>query len=31
MKGIYWQTLTFKKKCDLPNESKLHIIQLQAV
>ena len=26
MKGIYWQTL-----CDLPNKSKLHIVQLHAV
>ena len=31
MKGIYWQTLTFKKKCDLPNKCKLHIVQLHAV
>ena len=31
MKGIYWRTLAFKKKCDLPNKSKLHIGQLHAV
>ena len=31
MKGIDWRTLTFKKKCDLPNKSKLHIIQLHVV
>ena len=32
MKGIYWRTITyFQKKCDLPNKSKLHIVQLHAV
>ena len=31
MKGINWGTLTFKKKCALPNESKLHIVQLHVV
>ena len=31
MKGINWGTLTFKKKCALPNESKLHIVQLHVI
>ena len=31
MKGIYWRTLTFKKKCDLPNKSKSNIVQVHAV
>ena len=30
MKGNYRQTLTFKKKCDLPYKSRLHIVQLHA-
>ena len=31
MKGIHCRILTFKKKCDLPNESKLHIVQLHII
>ena len=30
MKGIYWQTLAFKKKCDFPNKCKLPNVQLDA-